>query len=291
MIKKVLLFWNPGAGGVTSRKVDQVIDRLERAGFDVSSVHTERRRPIDGLCQTYIDQLPGHDAVLIAGGDGTISNVLNGLGDYLNIPFGIVPLGTVNLLSRELGVTFATFDQALRDGQIRQMHLGNINQLRFTMTASVGFDARSVERLNVDLKRRIGVPAYIVALLRTIGLCRNDLFQVTCDGQTQSAKSVIVMNGQYYGGSYRLGYNTGVSKPGFQIYLLGRNDFWSILRYCLGLLRGRLHDCADVKVLEAREVLIDTADKASPVQSDGDVYLRLPVEIRSNTHSYEVLLP
>jgi YegS/Rv2252/BmrU family lipid kinase len=291
MIKKILLFWNPGAGGVTTAKVDHAIAKLIEAGFDVCNVHTEARRPTDGPCQGYIEKLDGHDAVLIAGGDGTISNVLNGLGDHLRVPFGIIPLGTVNLLSRELGVTFGNFEQAVTKGQKQQVHLADMNDLRVAMTASVGFDAKSVARLNVELKKKIGVLAYIVSLLKTIGSCRLDSYQVICDGQAHIAKSVIVMNGQYYGGSYRLGYKTGISKPDFQIYLLGKNDFWSILRYCTALVFGRLHRSADVEVVEATHVRIETEDADCPVQGDGDVYLRLPVDIRSHHHHYDVLVP
>jgi len=291
MIKKILVFWNPGAGKITAKKVEHAIKKLTGNGFDVTLQPTKKRQRQDGICQTYIDYLQGQDAVLIAGGDGTISNVLNGLGDYLNIPFGIIPFGTVNLLSREIGVTLKNFDQPFKQYQTKRIYLASLNDLRFIITASVGFDAKSVAALDVALKRKIGVLAYVVSLLKTIKSCGLDCYDVICDGHLYQAKSVIIMNGKYYAGSYSLGFETGIQQPNFQVYLFEKNDFFSILRFCLNMAFQRLHKCADIKVIHTSNICISAQEALCPVQADGDIALNLPIKVNTHKHLYQLLIP
>ncbi|WP_417795472.1 diacylglycerol/lipid kinase family protein [Terasakiella pusilla] len=291
MIKKILVFWNPGAGKITAEKVDHAIQRLRSNGFDVSLQPTQPRSRKEGICQDYVKCLHGQEAVLIAGGDGTISNVVNGLGNHLTIPFGIIPFGTVNLLSREIGVTQQNFDHPFKQLKTKRIYLATLNDIRFIMTASVGFDAKSVAALDVSLKRKIGALAYVAALLKTLKSCRTDCYDVTCDGQNHQAKSVIIMNGKYYAGSYCLGYKTGIDQPNFQVYLFGKNDFFSVLRFCLNMAFQRLHKCADIKVLQTSSVVVKSQEVNSPVQADGDVALRLPIQIRTHDHPYQLLIP
>lgn len=291
MIKKIVVFWNPGAGKISAEKVERALEKLSQDGFEITLQPTERRQRKDGICQTYIDCLQGQDAVLIAGGDGTISNVLNGLGDYLTLPFGIIPFGTVNLLSREIGVTLTNFDQPFKEHKTKRIYLASLNDLRFIMTASVGFDAKSVAALDIGLKRKIGALAYVVALLKTIKSCRQDCYSVNCDGHPHQAKSVIVMNGRYYAGSYALGYQTGIDQPNFQVYLFAKNGFLSILWFCLNMAFQRLHKCKDISVLNAQNIRIETQETGSPVQADGDIALHLPLKIQTHNHPYQLLIP
>lgn len=291
MIKKVIVFWNPGAGKISAEKVERAVAKLSQDGFDVTLRPTKRRHRTDGICQAYIDYLQDQDAVLIAGGDGTISNVLNGLGDHLTLPFGIIPFGTVNLLSREIGITLKNFDQPFKDRKTKRIYLAALNDLRFIMTASVGFDAKSVAALNVGLKRKIGALAYVVALLKTIKSCRTDCYDVTCDGHSHHAKSVIIMNGKYYAGPYSLGYQTGIDQPNFQVYLFGKNNFLSIIRFCLNMALQRLHKCTDIKVIQTSDITITAPKAPCPVQADGDIALTLPLTIQTHNHPYQLLIP
>src|SRR5438270_733081 len=82
-----------------------------------------------------------------AGGDGTINEVINGLTAGTRaqrgwMPLGIIPLGTANVLARDLGIPVNDIPAAcsvIRAGQIQSMDLGVVNGRRFALMAGIGF--------------------------------------------------------------------------------------------------------------------------------------------------------
>lgn len=110
-----------------------------------------------------------YDAVIAVGGDGTINEVVNGL--TADVPLGIIPLGTANVLARELGIPVNDIPGACRiiqSGPARPMDLGVVNSRRYTLMTGIGFDAAVVQDVVHTVKDRIGAPAYLLAALGTL---------------------------------------------------------------------------------------------------------------------------
>ncbi|NYI71287.1 YegS/Rv2252/BmrU family lipid kinase [Naumannella cuiyingiana] len=141
--------------------------------------------------ETSVDD-PGHgmakiavgkevDLVVVAGGDGTVRSVCQGLADS-GIPLGIVPAGTGNLLARNLGIPLderAAIDVAF-DGRNRVIDLVQVRpddqpeSLSFSVMAGMGFDALIFDQTADELKRAVGSAAYFVTAARAAG---NEPFQ------------------------------------------------------------------------------------------------------------------
>jgi diacylglycerol kinase family enzyme len=119
---------------------------------------------------------PGIGTVVAAGGDGTVRAVAQGLAGT-QVPLGIVPLGTANLLARNLGLPLINAREALEValiGRRRQIDMGRITTWNkqdqtvldtegFLVIAGLGFDAALVSGADSALKRRLGWPAYFIS--------------------------------------------------------------------------------------------------------------------------------
>ncbi|HID24636.1 MAG TPA: hypothetical protein EYP14_19870, partial [Planctomycetaceae bacterium] len=97
--------------------------------------------------------------VVAAGGDGTIGDVVN---RFPGIPIATLPLGNVNLLAGYFRIPRCgrTVARLIAEGKTRRLDLGRVNGRRFTLMASVGFDAEVVERLHRGRTGPVSMASY-----------------------------------------------------------------------------------------------------------------------------------
>ncbi|MFN8758464.1 MAG: diacylglycerol/lipid kinase family protein [Tagaea sp.] len=272
--ERLLVIYNPIAGRRRRRFLSRVLEALERRGLSVRLEPTRRRGDAEALARGA--RTGGADRVVVAGGDGTINEALNGLEGPVP-PLGIVPLGTANVLAHELGLgaRAEAVAAAIAEGSPRAVTLGLVNGRRFSMMAGVGFDAHVVRDVSPRLKRAIGKGAYALETLRQLFVFAPRTYDLRIDGAAHRAASVIVCNGHYYGGKFVAAPAARLDAPEFQVVLFGRAGRLAILRYALALAFGRLPALADVTILPARTVEI-AGPTGEPVQADGDILAHLP---------------
>jgi diacylglycerol kinase (ATP) len=278
-----MVIYNPTAGRRRRRKLDAVIDALARRGAEVTLRATACRGDAELLAGEA--SADAFDRLVVAGGDGTINEAINGLRDR-RLPVALVPLGTANVLAAELGLPAAAepLAAAIIEGVPRDITIGRVNGRAFTMMAGIGFDAHVVQRVSLRLKRAVGKLAYVIGTLAQLVRYRPTLYDIVIDGTPYRASSVIVANGRFYGGRFVCAPLARLESSEFQACLFGRAGRWHVVRYALALLVGRLHRLHDVTIVPARRVEIP-GPAGEPVQGDGDTIAVLParVEVASAT--------
>ncbi|HEY6648346.1 MAG TPA: diacylglycerol kinase family protein, partial [Mycobacterium sp.] len=105
--------------------------------------------------------------VMICGGDGTIMACLGALAGT-DLPVALLPLGTGNLLARNLGVPIELADAlaVAVNGEDRRIDLGRVGDQPFSVMAGIGFDAAMMADASEGMKQLAGWPAYVVSGLR-----------------------------------------------------------------------------------------------------------------------------
>ena len=147
-------------------------------------------------CQAAAD---GYDRIVVAGGDGTLNEVINGIGDS-GLAVGIVPVGTGNVLAHELGIErddLRTALNVIRAGKIREVDLGKAGDVRFLLMAGFGFDAEVVRSVRTRAKSLFGRMAYAPILVRESVKYRPAEFGLVLDDQTSLstiAYNVVICN-------------------------------------------------------------------------------------------------
>jgi diacylglycerol kinase (ATP) len=300
--KALLLIVNPTAGRRRRGLVDAVAARVRQEGWSVDVVETKAAGDARRLAATC--DAGRYDVIAVAGGDGTINEVINGLaGRGDDTPaIGIVPLGTANVLAHELGLGFsaAAVARTMVAGRPLLVQPGEaVNGAGarcFSLMAGAGFDAKVVAGVSAPLKRRLGRAAYVWRSLVEARRYRPVRYEVEVDGVRHEASSVIVTRSRHYAGPYVVAPKAALGEPLLHVCLFecwGRSHTF---RYGLALLLGRLPRTAGYRVVAGRSVRVSVLSDAGevreqPVQIDGDNALTLPVSIGLAAGAIRLLRP
>ncbi len=148
------------------------------------------------------------DVVLVGGGDGTVRVVGQELA-HSGTPMGVVPLGTGNLLARNLDLNVAELHQNIRmalHGTERRIDMARIQLVNretgahskhgFLVIGGIGFDAKVVSETRDELKRSVGWLAYSESGLRNLPGRRKRVSISIDDGpeQVRKVRSVLFVN-------------------------------------------------------------------------------------------------
>ena len=290
--RRVLVLYNPAAGQWRRRRLRTTLAALKELGCEVTLTATGK--PGDAESRAATLSTTDYDVVVAAGGDGTINEVANGLTSAAGPvpPLAIIPLGTANVLAQEIGLRGdpQAVARAIARGKRLIAHLGCANGRYFVMMAGVGFDAHVVANVDLALKRRAGKIAYVVETLLQGMRYGFPLCRVKLDGHSFDACSVVVCNGRHYGGPFVAAPKASLAEPAFQVCLLEQGGWRHVIRYGIALVLGRLSSLPDVRILSARHVHID-GTAGLPVQGDGDIIGKLPVDIRVAEKTLELVVP
>ena len=156
-----------------------------------------------GVAATRDALAAGADLVIAAGGDGTVRAVAEHLADTgAGADLGIVPLGTGNLLARNLGVPLGDIPAALEralgsEPRIIDIGWADIGAERraFAVMAGFGIDANMIAETNDDLKDKAGWIAYVESLGRALSASELLEFDLTVDGETRRAEAHTLIVG------------------------------------------------------------------------------------------------
>jgi len=286
---RFLVIHNPIAGRRRRVLLRAVIRELERRGCTVSERVTGAAGDAEVIARGA--PLDEFDMVVAAGGDGTVNEVVNGLvGSELLL--GLIPVGTANVLSTEIGLRTDSQMVAatLTEGRLRRIYPGRLSGRRFLLMAGIGLDAEAVASVNLGLKRLWGHGAYLWSAFCCWLRHRPPDLHVVLDGQATRSSWVVVAKGRHYAGRFVFAPDGNLSDPKFQVCLLDDPGRAALLRYGIGLLVGRLAQCRGVRIVPATSISIE-APNGVPVQIDGEYAGATPLEITLDRDGVMLAMP
>ncbi len=287
--RRLLIIFNPTAGARRRQRFERVVAELRRLGCAVTVRPTGRRGDAEQIAASADPNR--YDVLVVAGGDGTINEAINGLCGS-RLPLAIVPLGTANVLAAEIGLAedARSIARTIALGRPCPISVGLANGRCFLLMAGTGFDAHVVQHVDLALKRRIGKAAYWHSILRQLRAFAFPEYVVTIGDETWRTASVLVANGHYYGGRFVCAPAADLRRPSLEVCMFGRRGRLSVLGYGLAMLTGRLPRLPSYRIVSAEKVHIGgPAD--DPVQADGDIIGHLDVSIEVLPSAIRLVYP
>lgn len=237
----------------------------------------------------------GYDMVVAAGGDGTVNDVANGMVGS-GVPLGLLPIGTVNVLARDLNVPLELSEsiRVLAEGDVKNIDLGCADGRYFTLMAGLGFDAQVISGVLQPVKSWIGASAYVFKGLETLTWYRATNVTLTMPDQTYSTQAflVIVANISRYAYSLKITPNASPEDGILDICVFEKPfaDRLGFLRQVADLFSDRHLKHDEVKFFRTTSVKIES-DPEIMVQIDGDPFGMTPVHIGVNPGALSVIVP
>lgn len=267
---------NPRAVSNTLKKA---LKLLYDDGFTLSVSYTNAGGEAFSMAREAAEA--GYRAVIAVGGDGTVNEVINGIFGS-EVILGLLPVGARNVLARELRIPLDVGDAArvITRKTIRKMDLGCIDGRYFSMMASCGFDAYTVHRTSMKIKKIIRQYAYILAGLKDLLGYAPSMIHVDIDNGAirDSGTFVIISNTHYYGGSYQITPFAEIDDGFLDVCVFQGNSQLGLIHFGLNMLSRKHLAMQNVNYYRARQVVLRSEENA-PVQVDGDPMGVLPAYV------------
>lgn len=291
------MIFNPAARGEKARRFRRQLDAIgAQCAFKATTAPGDARRL---AAEAVWD---GFDLIAAAGGDGTINEVLNGIGDapdgFARARLGVLPLGTVNVFARELKIPLR-IERAwdvLQHGRELKIDLpraefsadGVLQKRYFCQLAGAGLDARTIELVDWQHKKQVGPLAYVIAGLKALCETKPEI-TVHANGQNATGELVLVGNGRFYGGSFAILPCADLCDGVLDICVLPRVNWTTLLRNAPGfLLRGKLP--ASVTQHLSAETFELTSETAAAFELDGEWVGKLPATFSIEREKLRVIV-
>ena len=271
---------NPAARRADIQQVRQLIDQ-HLSGLDYEIYQTTGDEKIAEVVAKAIER--GFDLIIAAGGDGTVSAVAAGLVNS-NTPMAILPIGTGNVLARELGISM-DLDEAI------QMLVGESNTSGIdgmwgedwlsVLSVGVGFTSLTMQATDQEEKRRFGVMAYIWNGLIQLSGVRRHRFLIEVDGVVEcfKASEIYVSNTRVIGMKpFMLGSEVRADDGAVEVYIVAGRTVWDYLRVGVELATGRRRR-KELDCYRAHDRVKISCKRQLPVQVDGEIVGSTPVEV------------
>lgn len=238
----------------------------------------------------------GCQLVVAVGGDGTVSEVAGALAGG-EVPLGIIPAGTANVLARELGIPVdVDAAAALLAGEHRVAQIDGmeVDGRIYVLQIGIGIESIMIRDTPREAKRRFGRLAYLwTAFSRMLGFSGRR-FTVVADGERTRPRAVqvLIANGGTLG-LQPLRWGPGISPQDgvANVVIVSSRTGLDYLKIVWAALLGRHRQSPNLRYLTASRSIAISSDQPLPVQADGEIIGNTPVQVRVAPGAVRVVVP
>lgn len=295
------LIYNPAAGPRdVHRTIRGLIDLLEQKRWTIDLKTTERAG--DGVHLAQAAAHDGYDACIVAGGDGTVNEAVNGLVGT-ETALAVLPIGTGNMWAKQLGVPTYTLTNPSRlreavdgllAGEVRTVDAGLAGDRYFLCSAGIGLDAQVTSGMEPRPRytKRLGIAAYAMATVLVARDFPGVRSRVELDGSLLRSRSVLILvsNIQQYCGKLHVIQEARMDDGLLDVFMFKGLGFSYVLRHVFRMLSRRYLEDPRIVHRQARQVHVMT-QPSTPIQVDGELYGQTPMTLSVIPAALRVVVP
>ena len=294
----ICIIFNPTARGEKAKRLTQLLEGLTRDYHCKPTAYPGEARL---LAATAVHQ--GFDTIVAAGGDGTVNEVLNGIGDephgFAKARLGVLAMGTANVFARELKLP-PKLEQAWQTilggkeitidlPQVEYVSHGKPTCRYFAQLAGAGLDSKAVDLVDWELKTKIGSLAYVAAGMKALRAKQSMITATSATGSI-TGELALIGNGRFYGGNFVLFPKADLRDGQLEVCVFPKVNWQILCRAGIGLMTKNLHRLCGAKEFRSDLVTL-TADRKTFLQLDGENVGELPAKFSIQPTMLRVIVP
>jgi len=280
-MKRARIIYNPSSGRETFRReLPRVLERLEGAGYETSAHATTGEGDATAAAKIAVERR--YDLVVVAGGDGTINEVIHGIAEAPYRPkIGIIPAGTTNDFARALCIPREikkAVDVILEDN-VKALDIGKVNEKYFINIAGGGDLTELTYDVPIKLKSAIGQLAYYVKGIEMLPFLRPVSVKIEYDDEVFEGDIMLflIANTNSVGGFEKLAPDALIDDGYFDLLILKKANLAEFLRIATASIRGAHLEDDKIIYTQAKNIKV-TPKERMQLNLDGEYGGLLPGE-------------
>lgn len=284
-----ILLFNPHAGKLMKEGIsaDQLLARLEARGI-LAQLRDDCTK------QDALAVAESHGRVIVAGGDGTVHNILKAAGGCGLLRLGIIPAGTANHFASSLNIP-TDIDAAIdviAAGYTKWIDLGAVNGTVFSQAAGAGLHARAFH-IYGERREKSKLDAAATAA-KLLAEWEPQLMRVVIDGEpyVEELTQITAANTPYYGGIFTIAPDARIDDGLLDVVILGKLTKPELIDYGYAAMRGAVANLSKAYTTRAKRIEIESvASEPVEVHADAQPVGHTPAVIEALPHCVEVIVP
>ena len=286
-MNKTIVILNPAA---RSEKASRLLERIRELSGGAPMRLTSEAGDARRIAAEAVRD--GAEVIIAAGGDGTLNEVVNGIGNA-PVRLGILPVGTMNVFATELGIPHGNLERAwsiIEQGKVVAVDLPKANDTHFIQLAGVGLDAEVVRKTTADSKKALGPLSYLLTLVQVAAHKPSRVVVETEGGRIREGSFVLIGNGRLYGGPFPVFKRASLYDGLLDVLVFQNQTHWDVVRYFQAIAFGTHPELPDVEYFQTSSIKV-TSPGDVPVELDGEVAGMLPCLFSVEAQKLRVIAP
>ena len=265
---KYIFIVNPESAKGNAMKIIGNIEKVcKQEHIEYEVCYTLAQGDATRLAQSYKDD---ENIIYAVGGDGTLSEVLNGVIGTKN-KIGIIPAGSGNDFYRTV--------KELAKAEI-ESDVGVVNGKYFLNIACVGIDAEVANNVPLMKKKNVKVKnLYTASILYTFTHFKFKQIHFKSQEKDEKGNFTILCNGRYYGGGYNISPKASLEDNYFDVYYINKLRLPSIINLLLKLKKGKLEQDKRTNHFKTNNITV-TSEEPIRFNVDGETIENTKFEIK-----------
>lgn len=293
-MKRARLIYNPTAGKeAVKRELPFILETLEKAGYETSAHATTGEGDATEEARRAVERK--HELVVVAGGDGTINEVINGIAEQEYRPkLGIIPAGTTNDFARALHIPrdIKKAVEIIAADQSMHLDIGKVNEQYFINIAGGGRLTELTYDVPIKLKTVLGQLAYYIKGIEMLPSLKPSRARIEYDGEIieEDIMLFLVSNSNSVGGFEKLAPDAKLNDGYFDLLILKKVNLAEFIHIASLALRGAHLNSDDVFYARAKNIKVTPSEKMQ-INIDGEYGGLLPGEFSNLKQHVEIIAP
>jgi YegS/Rv2252/BmrU family lipid kinase len=288
-VRKILFIINPVAGkGETIKMLPEIKKYFENFDYEIKI-----SKSVGDATKIAQDNLLKYTDIISVGGDGTLTEIVDGLKKYKG-NLGIIPAGTGNDFVRTLGYpsNLTEYFEIIKNEKIIESDVLRVNNHRFINVASFGIDGEVIVQTDKIKKKIPGTWAYILSSLKAITKFKPYPVTITIDEKVMKKEIVLaaVGNGMYFGGGMFVTPFAKIDDGQLDVVIASKTSKMKLINLFSKLYKGRHMDDIIVEHYKCKTFLIESRSDIY-INADGNLIGMLPAKVSVEDEKIKILIP